>query len=1641
MAAAVPMETSVIDDSALHLLEEDITMAGELSTAAPKAASGDGKKTIFDKPPPPPPPPPGHVACAFNKLVTNRGACGCQGYDVTATGLETFSTKHEKAQPGVETNQELHLTFDDTAMPGADTSSHARPTMHQKIAIVDGAVQTRVGLSSRAIRMVSRDSQLKVPTPISVSKGIYSIMAWVKLPLTDGSWHTLASGFTGDHQVIVDPAGRLGVSSMAIETNSTTPTAGSAAYASRDPPPKPKTQQLSEARDRSHYDEVQANIEQDLSVINAEELLEIEMQRLENQTHSAPNMSASSSSGQKKAVDCREKWGKWSKCSQSCGVGIQMRIKKLLSKPMNGGKPCGPARERRKCNTQVCACEPKTCMPPKFSKYHRCMFLPPGHEVPKQVSTPREKKWCHNQIRFQKAALRAQKKYKYGNTQPPCDQNCQSRKKEVRRLEHGKGENELMAKSADFSRIKISLIKKLRAKAKKAKKTATFAIKNMQGSQKKTVPAKVSLIKANATNATDTTPKKRPKTAPSPPPFTASSFNVKSLPEGWHHLAAVADGSKTLFYIDGAEAGEVAVVSKRDIYSIGNWQGGGHQWGDIDDFQLHSTALNKEAIRGHIGDQIPLVATKQAVLTASSTGSGCSLDGGNLFSASPWCAEKNGTQWLQASTKKPAIIVAVTVAGGRQYQTGDIPVAVKRTKYVGSYRLQYSLDGKEWSDYFGSSGQKVFTAGPAAYKSVLDPPIKASHIRIIPEKMTGGISMRVEVHGVVSVNNAASVESISVESAVGGRTATATCPPGFGVLSGGCNALNSPNIIQFAGPDSKYAWKCTGRGSGMKAMAMCAPLTSIAGTKIVTHMGPNPSFEAVIPYTAGKKKYTQASDRGGEAHVYCPGGYRLVGGGCSVLEKPFNTQFNFPRTNSSWACGGPGGRKSGMAMCSPSSILGWTSNITKVVKIGKKHWVSAKCPKDTVIVSGGCYALDGTKEFQYNGPDYTTSEDGRTKWTCGGLGSKKAVYALCARGTAKCAMPPPASGQRGKVLQNPVSRTCTCPKRCKCPTRNKIGYDTTAGIKRAKQIFASYGFCATPKFSDNRQKTPSCICPPRTPTNIKLEFKMTWPQNVNAFKKSLRASMEQSMRTPGKFCGCPKQGNSCTCRVAIDHITRTNATSTNGVKWQWRGHQDRWQRGVVDTVVVKARIKPVEERLIQRTDYHQGMSAQRMSKRFTQAITNLMSPLRRRWFFMRIANVAISDRVLKGCQAKVNEWSYRDAPVKRLTKVERKTEKIDFGLAERLKKQGLTGEAKTMRKIILKLHAAASGKVPHSEVEASVSQGALLASQLRRASRPRESAAVTLLVKKLSQMSASKKLSQETNTGPAMWAKLKKDWWRCAKSETQSPVDLGSQPQVETLFWDTTNNTNNSVTYSNSMADQLRFHYGRVGAQLENKGMYLRVNFTKEEELPSFTELGTNKKAHWLDGRLVGGAATLQYAHIHAPSEHTIKGKRYPMEIQLYHNNSAGGTVAVSVLLQFGFENPLLKSLFSKSIPLRCSVSPKLQARPQDVLPLSLDYFAYEGSQTKPPCKTGVSWYVLKNPSSLSLLQYVNFAKTLGTRQKYLERCNRYGCTKAPVINGIDFPFSRTLQGNARPIQRLGDRVVRASSIVTREVTSVEDFE
>jgi len=46
-----------------------------------------------------------------------------------------------------------------------------------------------------------------------------------------------------------------------------------------------------------------------------------------------------------------------------------------------------------------------------------------------------------------------------------------------------------------------------------------------------------------------------------------------------------------------------------------------------------------------------------------------------------------------------------------------------------------------------------------------------------------------------------------------------------------------------------------------------------------------------------------------------------------------------------------------------------------------------------------------------------------------------------------------------------------------------------------------------------------------------------------------------------------------------------------------------------------------------------------------------------------------------------------------------------------------------------------------------------------------------------------------------------------------------------------------------------------------------------------------------------------------------------------------------------------------------------------DLLPADRGYFTFAGSLTTPPCSEGVTWYVLKTQSSLSVEQLATFAK------------------------------------------------------------------
>jgi hypothetical protein len=62
-------------------------------------------------------------------------------------------------------------------------------------------------------------------------------------------------------------------------------------------------------------------------------------------------------------------WSKWSACTRTCGAGVQQRTRKVTAEALNGGKACPPKSQLKKC--QVVAC-PIHCAVSAWSKFDKC---------------------------------------------------------------------------------------------------------------------------------------------------------------------------------------------------------------------------------------------------------------------------------------------------------------------------------------------------------------------------------------------------------------------------------------------------------------------------------------------------------------------------------------------------------------------------------------------------------------------------------------------------------------------------------------------------------------------------------------------------------------------------------------------------------------------------------------------------------------------------------------------------------------------------------------------------------------------------------------------------------------------------------------------------------------------------------------------------------------------------------------------------------------------------------------------------------------------------------------------------------------------------------------------------------------------
>lgn len=226
--------------------------------------------------------------------------------------------------------------------------------------------------------------------------------------------------------------------------------------------------------------------------------------------------------------------------------------------------------------------------------------------------------------------------------------------------------------------------------------------------------------------------------------------------------------------------------------------------------------------------------------------------------------------------------------------------------------------------------------------------------------------------------------------------------------------------------------------------------------------------------------------------------------------------------------------------------------------------------------------------------------------------------------------------------------------------------------------------------------------------------------------------------------------------------------------------------------------------------------------------------------------------------------------------------------------------------------------------------------------------------------------SYEGEAGPDRWGTLSPEWAICSAGARQSPIDI-----------DKTVRTDMPALSAGFTPAGLKIIRHEHTADVLNSGHSIQVNYTEGDTLA----VGADQ-------------FDLQQYHFHSPSEHTIGGKRFAMEMHLVHKSRAGKLAVVGVLIEEGAHNAAFDPIWS-NLPESKGKEFHLEHVTVDIdrlLPARKTTYRYEGSLTTPPCTEGVAWFVLSTPVQLSAAQ-------LGA-------------------------FRAIVSGNNRPVQPLNGRVV-----------------
>ncbi len=225
----------------------------------------------------------------------------------------------------------------------------------------------------------------------------------------------------------------------------------------------------------------------------------------------------------------------------------------------------------------------------------------------------------------------------------------------------------------------------------------------------------------------------------------------------------------------------------------------------------------------------------------------------------------------------------------------------------------------------------------------------------------------------------------------------------------------------------------------------------------------------------------------------------------------------------------------------------------------------------------------------------------------------------------------------------------------------------------------------------------------------------------------------------------------------------------------------------------------------------------------------------------------------------------------------------------------------------------------------------------------------------------------KAKNGPDVWVQLSPEYFLCAAGRHQSPIDLVNPTPAKLP----------PITNEYSWITDLN---------IRNTGHTIEVTYPEGSHI-------------YIDGT----AYQLLQFHFHAPSEHTVAGQPFDMEMHLVHKSEKGELAVVGLLIEKGRHNssydPVWEHLPTvpgetqhvkvdeSPVEPRMMLSPDGQVRDSTVQPFPPVY-RYEGSLTTPPCSESVQWIVLTTPIEMSEAQIAAFKAIIHDNNRPVQPLN-----------------------------------------------------